>query len=57
MDAALKEAERTIKDLGFKSIQIYTRVNGGPPTTEKMGLPDAIKEKIYAGNARRLLHL
>lgn len=30
MDATLKEAERTIKELGFKGIQIYTRVNGRP---------------------------
>ena len=30
MDAALKEAERTIKDLGFKGIQIYTRVMASP---------------------------
>ena len=30
MDAALKEAERAIKKLGFKGIQIYTHVNGKP---------------------------
>jgi aminocarboxymuconate-semialdehyde decarboxylase len=24
---------------------------------EQMGLPEAIKQKIYEGNARRLLHL
>jgi len=36
MDAALKEAERTIKDLGFKGIQIYTRLGGKPPSTEEM---------------------
>ncbi len=36
IDAALKEAERTIKDLGFKGIQIYTRVNGKPPSTDEM---------------------
>jgi aminocarboxymuconate-semialdehyde decarboxylase len=36
MDAALKEAERTIKKLGFKGIQIYTRVNGKPPSANEM---------------------
>jgi predicted TIM-barrel fold metal-dependent hydrolase len=36
MDAALKEAERTIKKLGFKGIQIYTRVNGKPPSADEM---------------------
>lgn len=30
MDATLKEAERCFKELGFKGIQIYTRVNGKP---------------------------
>ena len=30
MDAALKEAERTIHDLGFKGIQLYTPSNGIP---------------------------
>jgi predicted TIM-barrel fold metal-dependent hydrolase len=30
MDAALKEAERSIKDLGFKGIQLYTSSNGKP---------------------------
>jgi uncharacterized protein len=28
MDATLKEAERAIKQLGFKGVQIYTRLNG-----------------------------
>ena len=36
MDAALKETERTIKKLGFKGIQIYTRVNGKPPSADEM---------------------
>ncbi len=36
MGAALKEAKRAIKDLGFKGIQIYTRVNGKPPSTDEM---------------------
>lgn len=36
MDAALKEAERAIKELGFKGIQIYTRVNGKPLSTGEM---------------------
>ena len=35
-DAALKEAERAIHQLGFKGIQIHTRVNGEPPSTEAM---------------------
>jgi len=30
MDATLKEAERCFKELGFRGIQIYTRVNGKP---------------------------
>jgi aminocarboxymuconate-semialdehyde decarboxylase len=36
MDAALKETERAVKELGFKGIQIYSRVNGKPPSTDKM---------------------
>jgi uncharacterized protein len=36
MDAALKEADRTIKELGFKGIQIYTRLGGRPPSTEEL---------------------
>ena len=36
MDAALKEAERAIKELGFKGIQIYTRVNGKPLSADEM---------------------
>ena len=36
IDAALKETERTIKKLGFKGIQIYTRVNEKPPITDEM---------------------
>jgi aminocarboxymuconate-semialdehyde decarboxylase len=28
VDAALKEAERAIKQLGFKGVQIYSRING-----------------------------
>jgi len=36
MDAALKEAERAITELKFKGIQIYSRVNGNPPSTEEM---------------------
>jgi aminocarboxymuconate-semialdehyde decarboxylase len=34
MEACLKEAERAIKQLGFKGVQIYTRVNGKPPSTD-----------------------
>jgi predicted TIM-barrel fold metal-dependent hydrolase len=30
MDAALKETERAINELGFKGVQIYTSVNGKP---------------------------
>ncbi len=36
IDMALKETERAIKDLGFKGIQIHTRVNGKPPSTDEM---------------------
>ena len=36
MDAAVKEAERTITQLGFKGIQIYSRVNGKPPSADEM---------------------
>jgi aminocarboxymuconate-semialdehyde decarboxylase len=36
MDAALKETERTIKELGFKGIQIYTRVNGKPLSSDEL---------------------
>jgi len=36
MDAAVKEAERAIKELGFKGIQIYSRVDGYPPSVDTM---------------------
>ncbi len=36
MDAALKETERAIKELGFKGIQIYTRVNGKPLSSDEL---------------------
>ena len=36
MDATLKETERAVKELGFKGIQIYSRVNGKPPSTDEM---------------------
>ncbi|MCX8022763.1 MAG: amidohydrolase [Syntrophorhabdaceae bacterium] len=36
MEGAIKEAERAIKTLGFKGIQIYTRVIDKPPSTEEM---------------------
>jgi len=36
MDATLKETERAVKELGFKGIQIYSRVNGRPPSTDMM---------------------
>jgi aminocarboxymuconate-semialdehyde decarboxylase len=35
-DIAVKEAERAVRRLGFKGIQIHTRVNGQPPSTEAM---------------------
>ncbi|HVN96438.1 MAG TPA: amidohydrolase family protein [Syntrophorhabdaceae bacterium] len=35
-DIAVKEAKRAIKELGFKGIQIHTRVNGQPPSTDMM---------------------
>ncbi len=34
IDASLKEAGRAITELGFKGVQIYTRVNGKPPSTD-----------------------
>jgi uncharacterized protein len=36
MDAALKEAERAIKVLGFKGVQVHTRVLGKPLSTDAM---------------------
>jgi aminocarboxymuconate-semialdehyde decarboxylase len=36
MDASLKEAERAVTKLGFKGIQIYTRLNGKPISTDEM---------------------
>ncbi|MBM4278344.1 MAG: amidohydrolase [Deltaproteobacteria bacterium] len=36
MDATLKETERAIKKLGFKGIQIYTRVNGKPLSSDEL---------------------
>ncbi len=36
MDATLKEAERAIKVLGFKGVQVHTRVLGKPLTTDEM---------------------
>lgn len=35
MDEALKEAERAIKELGFKGVQIYTAVQGKPLSSEE----------------------
>lgn len=35
IDAALKEAERGVKELGFKGIQIYTSVQGKPLSSEE----------------------
>ncbi|MFH1487658.1 MAG: amidohydrolase family protein, partial [Pseudomonadota bacterium] len=35
MDAALKETERAVKELGFKGIQIYPSVNGKPMSLEE----------------------
>jgi aminocarboxymuconate-semialdehyde decarboxylase len=34
IDASLEEAERAIKELGFKGVQIYTRVNGRPLSSD-----------------------
>jgi len=36
MDATLKEVERTVKELGFKGVQIYTSVNGKPLSSEEL---------------------
>jgi predicted TIM-barrel fold metal-dependent hydrolase len=35
MDASMKEAERAVKELGFKGIQIYTSVQGKPLSKEE----------------------
>ena len=35
MDAALKETERAVKELGFKGIQIYPSVQGKPASAEE----------------------
>jgi uncharacterized protein len=35
MDAAVKEAERAIKELGFKGVQIYTSVEGKPLSSDE----------------------
>ena len=36
MDATLKEAERAIKELGFKGVQVYTSVQGKPLSSEEL---------------------
>jgi aminocarboxymuconate-semialdehyde decarboxylase len=36
MEATLKETERAVKKLGFKGIQIYTRVNGKPICSDEL---------------------
>lgn len=36
MDAAMKEAERALKELRFRGIQIYSRVNGKSPACDEM---------------------
>jgi len=35
LDASLKEAERAVKELGFKGIQIYTSIQGKPLSKEE----------------------
>lgn len=35
MDAALKETQRAIKDLGFRGVQIYTSIQGKPLSSEE----------------------
>ena len=35
MDASMKEAERAVKELGFKGIQIYTSIQGKPLSKEE----------------------
>jgi aminocarboxymuconate-semialdehyde decarboxylase len=35
MDATLKETERAIKQLGFKGVQIHTRLNMKPPSADE----------------------
>lgn len=36
MDAAVREAERVVKELGFKGVQIYTSVQGKPLSSEDL---------------------
>jgi aminocarboxymuconate-semialdehyde decarboxylase len=36
IDASLKEAERGVKELGLKGVQIYTRVNGRPLSSDDL---------------------
>lgn len=36
MNAAVKEAERAIKELGFKGVQVYTSVKGKPLSSEEL---------------------
>jgi len=36
IDFACRETERAIKELGFKGIQVYSRVNGKPLSTDEM---------------------
>jgi predicted TIM-barrel fold metal-dependent hydrolase len=35
MKATLKEAQYAIEDLGFKGVQIYSRINGKPPSAKE----------------------
>jgi aminocarboxymuconate-semialdehyde decarboxylase len=35
MDAALKETERAVKELGFKGVQIYSTINGKPLSSDE----------------------
>ncbi len=58
MDAALKEAERAIKELGFKGVQIYGTINGKPLSSEEFmplyGLMSDLDLPIWIHPVRRL---
>ena len=58
MDAALKEAERGVKELGFKGVQIYSTINGKPLSADEFmplyGLMSELDLPIWIHPVRRL---
>jgi aminocarboxymuconate-semialdehyde decarboxylase len=70
IDAMLEETDRAIQDLGFRGVQLTTNIQGKAldlpeflplretiRSTERMGIPDSDKEKIFEHNAKTLLRL